>query len=383
MSLYSMTRITRPSPVTRSAHKAICVLGLFVAMGLNSPVSAQVSGQMSGQDDPAGTQTSSQAVEQAAKAESRAGQQSSEEAPRRLTREERAMAGTPSQRPKQIEDVTIIDRLGNTIDHSITLTNSEGKVLRIGEYFDGTKPSVIAMVYYNCPVVCTVTMKKLLESFNELDFTIGRDFNVIIVSFDHTEQTPLAASVKAANLAGYRRGASADVRAGWTFHTATAANAKALGDEIGFQYKRLSNGEFSHPVSTVIVTPDGTVARYFHGFELPRRDLELALLEASNGRIARTFGHVIAAFCYRFNPADGSYSLSAFRVMQIGGILTVIGLVVLIGGLFAWERWIRRPRLAVDSTAAHQASALQSTNRAERPSAQGNSVNAHLAGSHP
>jgi protein SCO1 len=261
--------------------------------------------------------------------------------PERLSREERARAGTPGPKPKPIEDVTVIDRLGHTIDGSITLTNAEGELVRISDYFDGTKPAVLAMVYYDCPIVCTVTLQKLLDCFNEIDFKIGEDFNVLIVSFDHTESTPLAAAVKGANLAGYKRGASAAVRNGYNFHTATVGNAKALGDEVGFQFKRLSNGEFSHPVSTIILTPEGTVARYIHGFDLPPRDVELALLEASDGKIATSFGHMLAAFCFRWDPTEGSYSLSAFRVMQLGGIVTVLFLVALVGGLFIWERLTR------------------------------------------
>jgi len=246
-----------------------------------------------------------------------------------------------SRAPSQLENVTVADRLGHTVDGSITLTNSLGETVRLSEYFDGTKPVVLAMVYYTCPLVCPVTLSKLQACFNEIEFTIGDDFRVVIVSFNPDEITPLAASIKEDNLIGYTRGATPSVREGWTFHTASEANSMALGNQVGYRFKRLSNSEYSHPVTTIFLTPDGTVSRYIHGFELPKRDVELALLEASNGTIAKDFGHMVATFCYQFDPASGSYALSAFRVMQIGGLLTVLFLVVLVGGLFLRERLSR------------------------------------------
>ncbi len=261
--------------------------------------------------------------------------------------------------PDELDGVTVEDRLGHTIDTSITVINEQGETVRLSKYFDGSKPVVLAMIYYSCPVVCPTTLTKLQTCFNEIDFDIGEDFRVVIVSFDHTETHQLAATVKESELAKYRRGATQQVRNNWNFHVATAANARALGNEVGYQFKQLDNGEFSHPVTTVFLTPDGTVSRYIHGFELPKRDVELALIEASDGKIAASFGQLVATFCYRFDPATGSYALSAFRVMQIGGLLTIAFLVVLIGGLIAWEqanrpeaKAKRRPRAADKQTGA-------------------------------
>lgn len=260
-----------------------------------------------------------------------------------------------SRAPSQLENVTVADRLGQTVDGSITLTNSLGETVRIGDYFDGTKPVVLAMVYYTCPLVCPVTLSKLQACLNEIEYTIGEDFRVVVVSFNPDETTPLAASVKEDNLIGYTRGVTPSVRESWTFHTASAANSMALGDQVGFQFKRLDNGEYSHPVSTIFLTPDGTVSRYIHGFELPKRDVELALLEASDGTIAKDFGHTVATFCYQFDPASGSYALSAFRVMQISGLLTVVLLMVLVGGLFLRERLSRNTAAASRSDSSLRA----------------------------
>ncbi len=260
-----------------------------------------------------------------------------------------------SQAPEQLVDVTVADRLGSKVDGSITLTNSLGETVRLSDFLDGTKPVVLAMVYYSCPVVCPTTLTKLQQCFNELEFTIGDEFRVLIVSFNPDETSQLAASVKENELMQYRRGATQSVRDNWTFSVASEGNSKALGEQVGFQFKRLYNGEYSHPVSTIFLTPDGTVSRYIHGFELPKRDVELALIEASDGTISKDFGHMVATFCYRFDPASGSYALSAFRVMQLGGILTVLFLVALIGGLFFRERLVRS-RTAASASSADRSS---------------------------
>lgn len=238
--------------------------------------------------------------------------------------------------PAEIRGLDVVEKTGERAALDVQLTDSKGNAVPFSSMFDGKRPVVLALVYYSCPVACPAILSKLQGLFNSLDHSIGPDYRVAIVSFDPRNSTEMAAEQKAAYQAGYRldgRGVTAaEVAQAWEFFTAPALSSRTLADSVGFQYRFLpESGEFSHPTMFVVLTPEGVVSRYFYGFEYPARDVKLALLEASEGKTARTLGERFLLFCYHYDPASGTYTLAAVRVMQLGGGVSV----VLLGGLVA------------------------------------------------
>ena len=57
-----------------------------------------------------------------------------------------------------------------------------------------------------------------------------------------------------------------------------------------------------------MLTPDGRLARYLFGIEYGPRDLRLALVEASAGRIG-TPVDALLLYCYHYDPMTGRYGL--------------------------------------------------------------------------
>jgi len=249
--------------------------------------------------------------------------------------------------PTQVRGLDIEERVGQTLPTELRFTNSDGQLVRLGDYFTGGKPAIIAMVYYNCPLVCDVVMEKVGQSLNQVDLTVGKDFNVLFFSIDSTETPKRALEVKLTHLDAYNRELTPEVRAGWETHTSDAASARQLADALGFKYRAIENGQFSHPVAIYMITPDAKVSRYLYGFSYPPRDVKLALIEASQGKLVRSMGDRLMSFCYIYDPKAGSYTLAAFRVMQVAGVLTVVGLAGLIGMLFVGERVRRRAASAL------------------------------------
>lgn len=249
-------------------------------------------------------------------------------------------------RPTQIRGLEVDEHLGAPLPLELSFRNAQGEVVPLEKYFKGEKPAVVAMVYYDCPIVCDVLMEKLNAAFADLDLSIGDDFNVLLFSFDPSETTEVAAKAKDRYVSGYARSTTAEqdarVATGWEFHTSDATSARLLANAVGFKYKRMENGEYSHPVATFIITPSGKVSRYIHGFDINARDLKLSLLHASEGKIEPSIGDRLMAFCYMYDPQAGSYSLQAFRVMQVAGVCTVLVLGTTIGLLFAGERARRK-----------------------------------------
>lgn len=252
--------------------------------------------------------------------------------------------------PEEARGLEVTERLGQRIPLGLRFTDSEGEEVELREYFDGEKPVVLAMVYYDCPIVCPLVLDKMAQRFDELDFTIGEDFNVVVVSFDFTNTVSMAKGKKVLYVSGYDRAADGRVRnsvveSGWGFHVGDAENIRQLGQATGFPFNRLPSGEYAHPLAIMVLTPDGALARYIYGLEYDADQLRYSLLEASEGRIAESLGDVVAFLCYQWDPSAGAYTLQAFAVMRIAGVLTVIGLAAFIGGLFLNER-IKRSRVS-------------------------------------
>jgi protein SCO1 len=244
--------------------------------------------------------------------------------------------------PGAVMGLNIEERVGRVLPLELQFTTSDGRTVMLGDYFKSNKPAVIAMVYYKCPVVCDVVMQNLTKSFNGLDLTIGKDFNVLYFSFDPAETAEDAAASKRGHLSNFTHEVTPEVEKGWQFHVTDATTARGLADAIGFKYRRLANGQFSHPAAIYLVTPEGKLSRYFYGFDYPSRDIKLGLIDATNGKLVRSLGEMIMSFCYMFDPDSGRYSLAAMRVMQVSGVISLLAVVSLVGALFVGERVRRR-----------------------------------------
>lgn len=253
--------------------------------------------------------------------------------------------------PPVARGLEVVEHLGDILPLDLAFTDSEGRAITLREYFDSPttsgaapKPAVVAMVYFRCPVACSTVMIKLTDSLNQLDFTIGKDFNTLLFDFKDEETTIEAAAAKVRYTSGYPRAKDSAVKAGWQFHTATPETNQKLSDAIGFPYRRLDDGEYSHPICIFVISPQGKISRYVYGYDYDPKMLKMALLEASEGKIARTIGDRFMHLCYRYDPDAGRYTLQAFRLMRIGGVITVLAVGGLIGGLRLNEARRRRRR---------------------------------------
>jgi len=233
--------------------------------------------------------------------------------------------------PEDMQGVDVIEQRGAEVPLDLKFLNAQGNTVQLGDYFDGRRPVVLILGYYDCPLLCTLVFNRAQKAFNELGFVMGKDYRALAVSFDHTDTTSQAAAQQAAMLAGIRKVQGPPVQA-WPFVTASARNARALADSVGYAYKFLpESGEFSHPAAIVILSPSGTVSNYLYGVEYPAKQLRLALLDAAEGKIGNVFDRVLL-FCYHYDPTTGAWGVNAFRVMQVSAVATVI----LLGGFLAW-----------------------------------------------
>ncbi len=237
-------------------------------------------------------------------------------------------AGQPDAAPNVLKSVGIDQHLNTQLPLNLTFTDDTGKLVPLASYF-GKMPAILALVYYRCPMLCSEELDGLVSALEMVRFVPGKDFNIIVVSIDPTEGTDLAADKKNTYLKRYGHPETAN---GWHFLTGTQANIDALTQAVGFRYVKLEVPgskltQYAHASSIQIVTPAGKLAQYYMGVEYSPKDMLLGLDEASSNRIGSPVDNILT-YCYHYNPASNTHDLIISRVVQLGGLVTL----VLLGG---------------------------------------------------
>ena len=232
---------------------------------------------------------------------------------------ERSMAA--SRKPAILENVGIDQKIGQQLPLDLVFKDESGRDVTLGEFF-GKRPVVLALAYYECPMLCTQVLNGMTGALKTLSFDAGKDFDVVVVSIDPMDSFRLAADKKATYVQQYGRPATAG---GWHFLTGKDASIKPLASAIGFRYAYDANlKQFAHGAAIYVATPKGLVARYFLGIDFAPRDLRLALVEASNNRLGSVADQALL-LCYHYDPATGKYGVAILNAVRIGFIATVTG----------------------------------------------------------
>jgi protein SCO1/2 len=224
-----------------------------------------------------------------------------------------------SKKPAILDKVGIDQKIGQQLPLDAVFKDETGRDVKLGDYF-GTRPVVMALAYYECPMLCTQVINGMTGALKTLSFDAGKDFDVVVVSINPREMPALAAQKKATNLEHYGRPQTA---AGWHFLTGSEASIKAVAVALGFRYAYDEQiGQYAHGAAIYVATPKGVVARYFLGVEFPPTHLRYALVEASNNSLG-TVADQVLLLCYHYDPATGKYGVAILRAVRIGGVLTV------------------------------------------------------------
>ena len=251
-----------------------------------------------------------------------------------------AQAPPSSQMPAALQKVAFEQRLNEQLPLDLPFKDENGAAVKLGDYF-GRKPVVLAFVYYECPMLCTQVLNGLESALRVINESIGREFDVVTVSFDPRETPALAAGKKKAYLDRYKR---PDAERGWHFLTGTQASIDALTKAAGFSfYWDEQTQQFAHASGIVVATPAGKLSRYFFGIDYSPRDVKFALIESSSEKIGSLADRLLL-YCYHYDPATGNYGFIAMRAVRLGGAVT---LVALLGFIFIS---IRRDQLRPDSS---------------------------------
>jgi protein SCO1 len=236
--------------------------------------------------------------------------------------------GTQSANP--LREVGLEQRLNEQVPLDLKFYDEAGVLCSMKELAQ-EKPVILSLVYYQCPMLCSVTLDGLSKSLQKVNLTAGNEFEVLLVSIHPLEKPEQAISRKKAIV----QNSSYGLENRWKFLTGTEDQIRLLAESVGFQYRYEPEiKEYAHAAGIIVLTPSGKISRYFYGSDYPSRDLRLSLVEASQNKIGSATDRLLL-LCYKYDPTTGQYGLSIMRVIRLGGIMTVVTLgacIVMLGG---------------------------------------------------
>ena len=236
------------------------------------------------------------------------------------------------EKPDELQGVGISEHLGERVKiEELHFQDEWGNPVALSTYFNQGRPILLALVYFECPSLCNLILKGLLDSLKEIEWTTGREFELVAVSINPNEKPSLALAKKTNYLKSYNR---PEGNTGWHFLTGEEDQIHALAAQIGFEYRYIEQEkQYAHAAAIYLLTPQGKISRYLYGTLYKPNNLRIGLSEAANGRVGTVMDRVLL-FCFHFDPSKNSYTLKVWRVVQL-----VLALQVLVGGSLLFALW--------------------------------------------
>jgi protein SCO1/2 len=248
-------------------------------------------------------------------------------------------ASTEENLPPELEGVGFDQKLGAQVPLDLAFRDESGAQVRLGAYF-GQRPVLLVLSYFECPMLCTLVLNGVTSALKAVPFAPGEDFEIVTVSFDPREKPELAAKKKANYVELYGKPGAG---AAWHFLTGDEPAIQALTSAVGFRYRYdASSNQYAHAAGIMVLTPDGRISRYLFGIEYAPKDIRLALVEASTGKIG-SFVDQVLLFCFHYDPESGTYGTAAINLIRAGGVVTLAALALFL--IASWRR-DRRARAA-------------------------------------
>ena len=237
--------------------------------------------------------------------------------------------------PPELQGIGIDERPGAIVPLNVALTDGSGRKVTLGSYLKDGKPVVLVLAYFRCPMLCSLVINGLTDGLKDLDWAAGKDYRVLVVSFDPRDTVQLAPDKRENYLKQYGRPVP---EGGFEFLVGEEAQVKRLADAVGFHYRwDGAQSQFAHAAGAFVLTPNARLSRTLYGIVFPGKDLRLSLLEASEGKLGTAWDRVVL-FCYHYDPSSRGYVLAATRLMRAGGAASLLLL-----GFFLY-RLFRAPR---------------------------------------
>jgi protein SCO1/2 len=225
--------------------------------------------------------------------------------------------------PAPLQGVEIEEKLNAQVPVGASFLDQDGKPVHIADFLGKGKPVVVALVYYECPMLCGLVLGGMARGMKETGLELGKDYTALSISFDPREKPAQGFVRQKHYLQSFDKADRKDV---WPFLVGQDAQIHLVTDAVGFRYKfDEETKQYAHGAAILVLTPDGRVSRYLYGVEFPGRDLRLALVEAADGKVGTSFDRFLLT-CYRYDPVARKYVPYAMGMVRAGALLVLFGL---------------------------------------------------------
>lgn len=243
--------------------------------------------------------------------------------------------GTANGIPEPLKRVGIEQKLGENLPLEAEFKDENGKLVKLGDYFGKGRPVIIALVYYECPMLCNQVLNGLTGSLKGISFDAGKEFDVVAVSFDAKEfdKPELSKNKKASYMERYGRPQTVG---GWHFLTGTQASIDAITKATGFGYEwDEKSSQFAHGSAVMIATPEGKLSRYFYGIDYAPRDVKMGIMESAESKVGSVADELML-YCFHYDPSTGKYGFQILSALRLTAIATLLGMGLM--GFVFWRR---------------------------------------------
>jgi protein SCO1 len=237
--------------------------------------------------------------------------------------------------PSILSYVHFDQKLGERIPLDLNFVDEHGEEVVLRDFF-GHGPVILILAYYRCPMLCTQVLNGTVRTLRQLNFELGKDYQVVVASIDPTDSPALASTKHEEYSVMYNRPGA---EKGWHFLTGKQPEIRQLANGVGFHFAYdPASHQFAHASGIIILTEQGIISQYSYGVSFPERALRLGLVRASQGQIGSIVDQVLL-YCYHYDPQTGKYGILISRVLKICGVLTVLALGAAVSILFRKENY--------------------------------------------
>lgn len=246
--------------------------------------------------------------------------------------------------PRRLDGVNVEEKFGAAIPKDLRFRDTSGQAVRLGDFFDGRRPVILTFNYSDCPMLCSLQLSRFVAGLKLVERPLEKDFRVVTLSIDPKETTERAGETERRYQKDYGRPGAE----GWHFLTGGEGDTRAVADAVGFSYQfNEERREWLHPAAIMVMTPDGKLARYLYGVDFHPDTLDLALVEASEGKIGSAIDRLIL-YCFHYDESEGRYAPVAMNIMRLGAGFAALGLACFLTMYWIAERR-QRHRLRVSN----------------------------------
>ncbi|WP_317987928.1 SCO family protein [Hyalangium gracile] len=241
-----------------------------------------------------------------------------------------------AEQPPQVQGVDVEEHLGEPLPLQARFLDSAGREVRLADVLPKDKPTLLTLVYYECPMLCNLVINGQVSAMREVGLELGKDYEAVTVSIDPKDTPAQSEQRRRRHLQAMGKPESAP----WHFLTGTEENIQKLTEAVGFKYRYdESTKQYAHPAVVQVITPEGSVSRYLYGTTFSPKDMKLSLVEAGNGRVGTSFDRVILS-CFKYDAAMRRYSFYVFGFIRTGAMLVFTALSTML--IYFWRRELKK-----------------------------------------